>query len=68
MQFSGETSISPAGHQNQVIWQCPLSYNHKNHTPHACVSSFPEILVSWSKAEGEGQDGIHSLPSLRTAL
>lgn len=52
----------PCWPPQQVIWQCPLSYNHKNHTPDACVSSFPEILVSWSKVEGEGQDGIHSLP------
>lgn len=63
-------TVSPIGHQGQAIWRCSLELVTKIWAPDDHIiflldHCFP--LLSGSRAEGEHQDGIHSLCSLRAA-
>lgn len=53
--FCRTISVSSAGQSDLAVT--------KIRAPNKYISSFWEILVNWKEAEGECQDGIHSLHS-----
>lgn len=54
-------NISPAGHQSQAMWRCPLVTAANIGGPDRNENSFLQMTVSWGESEKQYKDGAYQL-------